>query len=255
MWLQRTLSSLSLGALALSLALSPASSQGAPPPAAAPPASAEAAPAPSPSQPATPQPATPSTPAPGSAPGTAQTAPSPPAVPTTAAPAVTARPTLVPQPGDPVDVDEVTLPAKTAAVLSGTSTWDEGFENLKKAFQRIEDELRKAGIAPAGRPLTVFVQTDDMSFRYDAMVPVEGVPDDRPPLAPDVRFGKTPEGRALRFVHKGPYEDIDSTYETITAYLDAKDVEVKDSFIEEYVTDLAEASDPNLEINIFALPK
>jgi effector-binding domain-containing protein len=42
----------------------------------------------------------------------------------------------------------------------------------------------------------------------------------------------------LRFVHRGPYDDIDSTYETVTAYLDAKNIEVKDFFVEEYVSDL-----------------
>ena len=165
------------------------------------------------------------------------------------------RPTLVPNAGDPVDVDEATLPAKSAAVLSGTSTWDEGFENLKKAFQRIEDELAKAGITPAGRPIAVFVQTDDIGFRYDAMIPIERAPEGRPNLTPEIRFGTTPSGRALRFVHKGPYDDIDSTYETVTAYLDAKNIEVKDSFVEEYVSDLNSADDSNLEINIFAMPK
>src|SRR3954469_19885869 len=44
----------------------------------------------------------------------------------TSPPAVPDRPTLVPDAGDPVDGDEVTLPAKPAAILSGSSTWDEG---------------------------------------------------------------------------------------------------------------------------------
>ena len=150
----------------------------------------------------------------------------------------------------------MTLPAKPAAILSGSSTWDEGFATLKKAFQRIEAELAKAGIGPAGRPVTVFTQTDDDGFRYDAMLPIDRAPEDRPPnLSPDIRFGMTPSGRALRFVHRGPYDDIDSTYETVTAYLDAKNIEVKDFFVEEYVSDLTSADDASLEINIFALPK
>src|SRR4051812_40085282 len=66
----------------------------------------------------------------------------------TSPPAVLDRPTLVPDAGDPVDGDEVTLPAKPAAILSGSSTWDEAFATLKKASQRIEDELAKAGIGP-----------------------------------------------------------------------------------------------------------
>ena len=55
---------------------------------------------------------------------------------------------------------------------------------------------------------------------------------------------RRPDGKALRFVHKEPYDEIDSTYETITAYLDAKGITVKDAFVEEYVTDLTEPTRP-----------
>ncbi|HEY8380839.1 MAG TPA: GyrI-like domain-containing protein [Microvirga sp.] len=209
---------------------------------------APAAPAPATPAPAAPAPATPpASPAPATPP--AATAPSP------AAPATAGRPTLVPGPGDPVNVDEVTLPAKPAAVLVGQSTWDDGFKNLKNAFRKIEEELTRAGISPAGRPLTVFVETEDMGFRYEAMIPIPEAPAGRANLTPEVRFGRTPEGKALRFVHKEPYEEIDSTYETIEAYLEAKGVTVKNVFVEEYVTDLTEPNDPNLEINVFVQPQ
>jgi len=214
-------------------------------PVAPPPAPVEAAPLPAPA------PAVP--PAPSPAP--AQPAPPPPAA--SAPPAPTpGRPTLIEKAGDPMDVDEVTLPAKPAAVLSGTSTWDDGFANLRSAFARMEDELAKAGLKPAGRPLAIFLQTDDTSFTYEAMIPIERPPEPRPAaLPPDIRLGTTPEGRALRFVHKAPYDEIDSTYETITAYLDAKGVVVKDAFIEEYVNDAKDAQDAELEINIFVQPR
>ena len=71
----------------------------------------------------------------------------PPHAPPAAAPAAS-RPTLVPNPGDPANVDEVMLPGKPAAILSGTSTWDDGFTNLKNAFRRIEEELTRAGHRP-----------------------------------------------------------------------------------------------------------
>jgi effector-binding domain-containing protein len=161
----------------------------------------------------------------------------------------------VPGPGDPSNAEEVTLPGKAAAVLSGTSTWDEGFSSLKNAFRKIEEELARAGIAPAGRPLAVFLQTDDLGFRYDAMVPVAPGLESHAPLSPEVHFGNTPSGKALRFVHKDAYDEIDETYETITAYLDAKNIAAKDMFIEEYVTDLTDSTDTNLEINIFVQPK
>jgi effector-binding domain-containing protein len=218
------------------------------------PAPVEATPLPPPG--GAPQPAPPTSASSGAGGVTLTQEPAAPAGPPAATPApATARPTLVPSAGDPMDVAEVTLPGKPVAALSGESTWDEGFENLKNAFARIEGELGKAGIRPAGRPVTVFVETDDMGFRYEAMVPVERAPEGRPTLTSDIRFARTPEGKAYHFVHKGPYDDIDSTYETITAYLDAKGIVAKDVFIEEYVTDFTDSADTSLEINIFVQPR
>ena len=38
-------------------------------------------------------------------------------------------------------------------------------------------------------------------------------------------------------MHRGSYDAMDSTYEAITNHLDEKQLEAKDLFIEEYVTD------------------
>jgi effector-binding domain-containing protein len=226
-----------------------------PPAAGAPPAAPEAA-APAPAAPpAVPQAAPSPAPADTPAPATAQPAPAaqPPAGP---APAQQAgRTTLFPNPSDPTGVEEGVLAARTTAVLAGTSTWDEAFDNLKQAFVKVEDELKKAGIAPTGRPLTIFVDTDDNGFKYEAMVPIAGVPEGKTELTPEIKFGKTPEGKSFRFVHKDAYDEIDGTYETITAYLDIKEIVAKDAFIEEYVSDFTDSQDTNFEVNIYVQPK
>ena len=152
-------------------------------------------------------------------------------------------------------MDEVSLPAKPAAVLSGKATWEEAVPSLKDAFARIEAGLAKAGIAATGRPLAVFTRTDDDGFAYEAMIPVAAAPDPAPSATGGLRFGSTPAGKALRFPHKGSYDDIDGTYETLTAYLDAKDIVVQDRFIEEYVTDLNDKADDTLDVNIYALTR
>jgi effector-binding domain-containing protein len=240
---------------ALSLILVPAlgSAQN-PPPSANPGApAAESVPIPPPT--AVPAPAEAPSAAPATPPMTPPAATAPPAASPPVAPTTVGRPTLVPHSGDPVNVDEVTLPGKPAAILSGTSTWDDGFTSLKNAFRRIEEELAKVAIAPAGRPVAVFLETDDLGFRYDAMIPILGIPESRGPLPPEIRFGTTPEGKALRFVHRAPYEEIDQAYEAITAYLDAKNIVAKDAFIEEYVSDLTEPTDDGLVVNIFVQPQ
>jgi effector-binding domain-containing protein len=224
------------------------------PPAANPPAAPET-PAPS-SAPATPP--APSQPAPQaqSAPSPAPAQPAPaPATPAPAPADQAGRTTLFPNPSDPTGVEEGVLVAKPTVVLNGISTWDEAFTNLKSAFAKIEDELKKAGIAPTGRPLTIFVDTDDNGFKYEAMVPIAQVPEGKTELTPEIKFGKSPEGKSFRFVHKDAYDEIDGTYETITAYLDIKEIVAKDAFIEEYVSDFTDSQDTNFEVNIYVQPK
>lgn len=169
--------------------------------------------------------------------------------------AVVARPPLVAEPGDPGNVDEVILPEKPTLALSGRSGWDNGLKSLRGAFATLEAELKRLGMEPAGRPIAVFTQTADDDFHFDAMIPVAAPPDPKPAPGGEMRFATTPSGKAYRFVHKGGYEDIDTTYETITTYLEAKDIAARDVFAEEFLNDVADPADASLEINIYVQPK
>ncbi len=171
-----------------------------------------------------------------------------------AKPGASALPTLVPAPTEANDVDEVTLPAKPAAIVSGQTKWDEAVASLTESFKRIEAALAKAGVKPAGRPLAVFTKTEEDGFQYEAMIPIEAAPAGGAEVD-GVKFGATPSGKALRYRHTGTYEEIDGTYETLTAYLEVKEIDVQDRFVEEYVSDLKGGSDEKLDINIYALPK
>lgn len=165
--------------------------------------------------------------------------------------------TLAGKPGDASDVDSFDLVAKPVLMLSGQSSWDQGFQNLVRSFATLRAEAGKAGLPIAGRPLTLFLSTDDDGFRYEAMLPVAQAPEGArtSEFGQGVKPGLSPAGAVLRFVHLAPYDDIDSTYETITAYLEAKGVAVKDAFLEEYVGDLKDPADANLEINVYVQPR
>jgi effector-binding domain-containing protein len=240
-------------ALCSSVALAQTPPAGSTPPAAAAPVAPQTAPTPAPAE-STAQPAAPQPPA------TAQTAssapPATPATPANPAPAQQAGvTTLFPNPSDPTGVEEGVLVSRPTVMLTGTSTWDEAYANLKTTFAKIGDEMKKAGIAPTGRPIAIFVDTNDDGFKYEAMVPVAQVPEGKTELTPEIKFGKTPEGKSFRFVHKDAYDEIDGTYETITAYLDIKEIVAKDAFIEEYVSDFTDSQDTNFEVNIYVQPK
>jgi effector-binding domain-containing protein len=152
------------------------------------------------------------------------------------------------QPGDAFGED-VTLPGRTIVYLKGTSKWDGAFDTLIDAFKSLNEYLDKAGIKPAGPAMTIYTQTDDAGFSFEAAVPIAAAPAN-PPKG-DIAIGQAPSGKALKFVHRGSYEAMDSTYEAITNYLDDKHLDAMDLFIEEYVTDPVKTEADQLVINVF----
>jgi effector-binding domain-containing protein len=199
------------------------------PPVSPPPAAAPETPAPT--APAAPPPAAPAAPAPAT--------PAPPA----AAPAV---PPAV-QAADPFG-EEITLTPKTAVILKGSATWDSAFETLIDSFKKIAALLEKQAIKASGNSMIVYTSTDDNGFTYQAQIPVDQEPKNLPK---DVSIGKTPDGKALKFVHRGSYDNMDNTYEAITNHLDDKKLEAKDTFIEEYITDPLKTAEDKLVINVY----
>src|SRR3984893_12040600 len=227
-------------AAAISLGVGNALAQS--PPAAAPPvASTPATPAPAPS--ATPAPAPTATPAPETSPSAALATP-PAAAETPATPPAAAAPG---QTADPFG-EEITLEPKTVVILRGNATWDSAFDTLIESFKSLSGLLDKQGIQRAGNPMIVYTATDDTGFTYLAEIPVDQDPKN---LAKDMSIGKSPDGKALKFVHRGSYDNMDNTYEAITNHLDDKKLEAKDTFVEEYMTDPLKTEEDKLVINVY----
>ena len=152
------------------------------------------------------------------------------------------------QPGDAFG-EEVTLPERTIVYLKGHSKWDAAFDTLVDAFKSLNEYLEKQSIKPAGPVMTIYTETDDAGFSFNAAVPIAAAPAN-PPKG-DIAVGPAPTGKALKFVHRGSYDAMDSTYEAITNYLDDKHLEARDLFIEEYVTDPVKTNAENLVVNVF----
>jgi effector-binding domain-containing protein len=198
--------------------------------------------------PATPTPAAPASPAPETpapaAPATPAPAPPPPAAEAPATPPPAPAPV---QTADPFG-EEITLTPKTAVVLKGSANWDSAFETLIESFKKIAGLLDKQGIKPSGNSMIVYTSTDDNGFTYQAEIPVDQEPKNLPK---DMSIGKSPDGKALKFVHRGSYDNMDNTYEAITNHLDDKKLEAKDTFIEEYITDPLKTAEDKLVINVY----
>jgi effector-binding domain-containing protein len=170
--------------------------------------------------------------------------------PAAGAPATPADQNRMPEIGGPTDI---VLAARPVLILRGQSTWDDGFENLMESFKQLNDEAKKHKLVIVGRPQAAFTSTDDSGFKYEAMVVLEAAPAARPAMAKEFELGLSPSGKALKFTHAGAYDDIDTTYEAITAYLDEKGLKARNLFIEEYMTDPKTSEDSDLQMNILVL--
>lgn len=227
-------------AAAISLGIAAALAQS-PPPAAPPAASTPATPAPAAS--ATPAPAPTAIPAPAASPPAAPATP-PAAAETPATPPPAAAPV---QTADPFG-EEITLTPKAVVLIKGNANWDSAFDTLIDSFKSLSALLDKQGIKRAGNPMIVYTSTDDTGFTFLAEIPVDQDPKN---LTKDMSMGKSPEGKALKFVHRGSYDNMDNTYEAITNHLDDKKLEAKDTFIEEYITDPLKTAEDKLVINVY----
>jgi effector-binding domain-containing protein len=158
-------------------------------------------------------------------------------------------------PGVPNDSTTIMLdvPSRTVAELVATAKWDEGFKVIKDTEMRVKAAVGKAGLKIAGAPIAIFTREDDSGFGFTAMLPL--APGATVPLTDGVTIGTSPAGKAIKFQHRGAYADIDSTYDLITAYLDEKNLEAQDFFIEEYLTPLTSAEDPYLAVDIYVFLK
>jgi effector-binding domain-containing protein len=202
-----------------------------------PPAATTPAPAATPGPASSPAPAPSATPAPAASPAPA-TPPAAAAPPPAAAPVQTA---------DPFG-EEITLEPKKVVIVKGTANWDSAFDTLIDSFKALSALLEKQGIKRSGNSMIVYTSTDDTGFTYLAEVPVEQDPKN---LTKEMSIGKSPDGKALKFVHRGSYDNMDNTYEAITNHLDDKKLEAKDTFIEEYITDPLKTAEDKLVINVY----
>jgi len=101
--------------------------------------------------------------------------------------------------------------------------------------------------------MTIFTATDDTGFTFQAAIPVAEAP--KNPPRGNIAIGMSPDGHALKFVHRGSYDGLDNTYEAITNYLDDKKLEAKDMFIEQYLTDPNTTNADHLVVNVYVIVK
>ena len=149
----------------------------------------------------------------------------------------------------------VETPERPALILRGKSKWDDGYKNITDAFAKLRAQAATAKLTINGRAIAVFVQSDDEGFTFEAMLPVDINPSAAGTFGDGVTAGRSPGGLALKFEHRGAYDDIESTYEAIAAYLDEKGLSARDELIEEFINETIGSDDTNLSVDIYVLLK
>ncbi|MBN8533616.1 MAG: GyrI-like domain-containing protein [Rhizobiales bacterium] len=182
----------------------------------------------------------------------AQAPPPAPASPTPAPPiAAPTTPDINRPSADASTGREVELQPQPMIRLRGQSTWDDGFETLKKAIKTLEEDARRLGLAPVGQPKAHFISSDDLGFTFEAFLPLAAPPAPGLAFSQGVEAGVSPAGRAMYFTHEGPYEEIDAAYEAITAFMEEKSLAYTGKFLEEYLVLPEKSDDPGMKLNIY----
>ena len=136
-----------------------------------------------------------------------------------------AQTTVQTQPIDPFG-QEVTLAEQTIVYAAGTGEWDTALETLTEAFKTVKQYLDKAGLKAAGPAMTIYTAMDDISFNFQAAIPVAAAPKAAP--TGDILTGTSPAGKALKFVHRGSFDAMTQTYDTISHHVDEKQISTQD---------------------------
>ncbi len=148
----------------------------------------------------------------------------------------------------------VAVEARPAIISRGQGKWDEAEKLIPEALAKLQATAAKAGLPVNGRPVTVFTKTDDSGFSFEAMLPLAAAPEGKAKFADGVEVGSSPSGKALKFQHRGAYDEIEATYEAIAAYLDEKGLDTKDLIVEEYLSDF-KGDDASVDVDIYVFLK
>jgi effector-binding domain-containing protein len=151
---------------------------------------------------------------------------------------------------DEVFGEEVTLPERTLLLRATRTSWEEAWPSIVEAFKTLRADAQKLGVRVTGNPLVIYRSTADDSFEFDAALPIEAAPA-KAPTEEGLRVAPSRTGKAIKFVYRGAFDAMDSTYELISNYIDTKKLNAEDLSIEEYVTDPATAKPSAIEINIY----
>jgi effector-binding domain-containing protein len=130
---------------------------------------------------------------------------------------------------------EVTLQPQKIYFVTDSANTDTAKAVLTDAYMRIGKVMVPNKINMAGAPITITTSYDATAWKFDAAIPVDR--NDVVPADAGVKVGTTYAGKAVQFMHVGPYEKIGDTTMKAYAWLAVQGYKPTDRMIEEYISD------------------
>ncbi len=121
---------------------------------------------------------------------------------------------------------------------------------LASAYREITAFMNENDIAIAAQPMTITHAGGKDGYAFDAAIPV--VMRDVA-LTGNVQLGTTPTGRAVRVIHRGPYDQMMPTYEKLSAYMGAYGLREGTVSWEQYISDPGQTTSTDLITHIYFL--
>jgi effector-binding domain-containing protein len=165
------------------------------------------------------------------------------------------QPSPIPTPAQvAADPDVVVMESRPIVFVSTKAKADDQAAvsaALGNANNALIEYVMRHNLEVSGAPLAISEQHDPAGERkFDAAIPLSSVPAGLPEEG-RVELGKTPGGRAMTMVHKGPYSTIDDTYAKLRAKIKDKGLKEGKYNWEEYVTDSSEVVEAELLTNVY----
>ncbi len=120
---------------------------------------------------------------------------------------------------------------------------------MGEAFGAIGGFIGRAGIVPAGPPLSVYRDMQAGKMTIDVGFPVAEA--ETAKASGEVAAGKTPAGKAFKAIHRGPYATLRQTYGAITEHMKQAGLPMATVAWEVYVSDPDKTPEKDLVTEVY----
>ncbi|MCE1235372.1 MAG: GyrI-like domain-containing protein [Hyphomicrobiales bacterium] len=132
------------------------------------------------------------------------------------------------------------------------TTWEKSEDRMSAVFGDLAKAAKKLGVEGNGGPLVEYIESDSDDVGFRAMLPIAAPPKGKLPKS--VKVGSSPAGRALRFHHDGPIDDLEEVYARIDDELTKRGLDTR-AIVEEYDVDALASPEDRVVIDVWVFLK